>query len=312
MQKGLFAAASPITQFILTVLIMLVCAMLFTFIGMFVAIPLFDLSPNDLLTSFTVDAANINALRYLQIIQNISMFIIPALFAGYLFSGSAVRYFDLKYFSQGKLYLIILLIVLCAIPAVNLLASLNEMIVFPKSLTWLENQFKTSEEAAKRITEMFLNVDNIGGVLLNIFMVALLPAIGEELIFRGVFQKILIKWTGSVHAGIIIAGFLFSFMHMQFYGFFPRWLLGAIFGYMMIWSGSIWLPIAAHFVNNALATITTYLINKGHIPEEISTYGSTWSMLPVTILTAAACVFLLWKMRRIGDRRLTADAVINE
>lgn len=300
MRRGLLAESPPFTQLIITVFTMLVCFMLVMFVGVALALPIFGISFSELTMAMTgVDAMRyINVIRYIQCLQGISLFILPALFLGHLFSGSAVGYFGFKNFPQAKSYGLVLLVMITAIPAINLLASLNEMIVFPESLSWLEAKFRSSENAAKHITELFLSVDNLGGLLFNIFMIALLPALGEELLFRGVLQKILVRWSGNVHAGIIVSAFLFSLMHMQFYGLFPRWILGIMFGYMMIWSGSIWLPIVAHFFNNAMATIVSYFINKNSIPEEVATYGASWGALPITLLLTLACVCFFWLIRK--------------
>ena len=106
-------------------------------------------------------------------------------------------------------------------------------------------------------------------------MIAIIPAIGEELLFRGVIQRIFTRWTRSNHWGIWIAAILFSALHMQFYGFVPRMLLGVLFGYLLVWSGSMWLPIIAHFLNNALAVIAMYMIDKELISPKVEEFGST-------------------------------------
>ncbi len=312
MQKGLFAAYPPFTQLILVALTMLVCAMFFMFIGILLAPLFFNISLTGVLNSDTL-SQNIDLLRYLQTIQNFSLFIIPAFFVGYLFSGNAVSYFEFRHSVTGKWFVLALLVIITAIPCINLLASLNEKIVFPESLSWLESKFRTSEDAARDMIESFLKVDYIGGLLFNIFMIAILPAIGEELIFRGVVQKIFIRWTNNIHAGIIITGLLFSMMHMQFYGFFPRWLLGIMLGYMLVWSGSIWVPIFVHFIYNAFAVTASYLIQKGYMTEDVAEYGSAWEAIPVTVVTTAICAWFVWKMYQTSQRmKKTYDNPIEE
>jgi membrane protease YdiL (CAAX protease family) len=111
-------------------------------------------------------------------------------------------------------------------------------------------------------------------LLLNLFVVAILPAIGEELIFRGAFQKLFSQLFKNKHIGIWLAAALFSAIHLQFYGFIPRMLLGAIFGYLLYWSGSLWVPIWAHFVNNAMGVTLSYLSQKGIVSEDIENIGT--------------------------------------
>jgi len=112
-------------------------------------------------------------------------------------------------------------------------------------------------------------MDSFGSFLLNMLMVAVIPAVGEELLFRGVIQKLLQKLVNNAHLAIIITAILFSAMHFQFYGFLPRWIMGIILGYLFYWSGNIWYPIIAHFLNNGFQVLMVYL---GNMPlEEVAT-----------------------------------------
>ena len=313
MPKGLFADASPFVQLIMLAFIMLACFLFFMVIGVLLAPFILGVSLTELLGFSNGDdpVQNLNLMRYLQVLQGIGLFIIPAFLAAYLFSRKPIHYLNLRRNPNGEAlnevkpktrssnwFLLTLLLMFFAMPFINLLVALNEMIVFPEILSGLEQWLRDFEEIARQTVELFLKVDTAGGLFFNIFMIAVLPALGEELIFRGLLQKNLVRWTGSVHAGVIISGFLFSMMHMQFYGFFPRWLLGIMFGYMLVWSGTMWLPIFAHFVNNAVAVFLYYLIHKGVISESIEEFGSTGSDIPVTILTTIICVWIFWTMYR--------------
>ncbi len=298
MRRGLFGEAPPFTQLILVLFTMVACAMFFMFIGILLAPPILGIPLPQIMNMMGNGEAihHLNLLRYMQTLQNISLFIIPALFVGYLFSGNVITYFGFRNVVSGKWFVAVFLAIVTVVPFINLLTSLNEMVIFPESLSWLEHKLRTMEDNAAELTKLFMTMDHVGWLFFNILMIAVLPAVGEELIFRGIAQKIFVRWTGNVHAGIIITAFLFSFIHLQFYGFFPRWLLGIIFGYMLVWSGSIWLPIFAHFLNNAMAVVVTYLTQKGYISEELGEYGSAWSAIPVTIVMTAACIWILWKM----------------
>jgi len=336
MPKGLFAGASPFTQFIMLAFTMIACFLLFMFMGILLVPLILGLPLTELMNLLNggISDQNLNLLRYIQILQGIGLFIIPAFIAACLFSEKPIQYLclgrylisdirypisDIRYpisetpkpetpkpetrnpkpeTRNSKWFVATLFLMLAAMPCINLMAALNEMISFPKSLWGVEQWLKAFEEAARQTTESFLKVDSVGGMFFNIFMIAILPALGEELIFRGVLQRIFVRWTGNVHVGIIITGFLFSLMHMQFYGFFPRWLLGVMFGYLLVWSGTMWLPIFAHFINNAVAVILSYLIHKGVISESIEEFGSAGADVPVTILAAAICACLLWLMYR--------------
>jgi len=298
MLKGLFESSSPFTQLIILGFCMVTSFLLTICIGVIFAPLILGIPITEFLNSFSNSGMeqNLNQMRYMQTLYSFSTFIIPAFLAAYLFSRTVTGYFGLERITPVNWYVAVLFLMLASIPFINLLASLNEMIVFPKSLSGLEQRLKDFEEGAQQATKLFLNVDSAGGIFFNIFMIALLPAVGEELIFRGALQKIFTRWTGNIHTAIVICGFLFSLMHFQFYGFFPRWLLGVMFGYLMVWSGTIWLPIFAHFVNNAVAVFFSCMIHKGIISEKVEYIGASFGDIPVTIVTTTVAAWLLWKI----------------
>ena len=317
MMKGLFADSSPFTQLIMLAFCMVTGFLLFTLTGILLAPLVLGISFAEMMDVFSSGAAvhHLNLMRYLQVLQGIGLFIVPAFFAAYLFTGTkepstnatANDYLGLKQTAPSIKYGLVLLLMLAALPCINFLAALNEMIVFPESLSALEQKLKTLAEDLGQLTKMFLTVEHPGGMFFNIFMMAILPALGEELIFRGLLQKIFTRWTGNIHVGIIISGFLFSLMHRHFYQFFPIWLLGIMFGYLLVWSGTLWLPILAHFVNNAVAVSVSYMIHKGMISDKIEEFGAAWHDVPVTVVAAAVCAFLLWKMYKNRINKLKIE-----
>jgi len=235
----------------------------------------------------------IASLKVLQICQAIGLFIFPGFILAKYFSTKPLNYLGFNKISVNLGFLTVLTI-LFAFPAINLLASLNEQINLPEWMT-------SMEEKAQLLTKAFMQVDNFGDVIVNIFMIAILPAIGEELIFRGILQKLFIELTGKVVWGIIISAALFSAMHLQFEGFIPRFALGVLLGYLFVWSGSIWLPIVAHFVNNSIAIIGYTLIDKGSLPAEAENVGGLSVMWPVGVISIIAVLALLWKIKGEGS-----------
>jgi membrane protease YdiL (CAAX protease family) len=164
---------------------------------------------------------------------------------------------------------------------------------FPEWLSGVEKWMQNAEENAAELTEAFLKVETTGGLIFNLFMIAFLPAIGEELLFRGVIQRIFTRMTKNYHWGIWIAAFLFSALHIQFYGFVPRLLLGVLFGYLLIWSGSMWLPIVAHFVNNGFAVIAMYLVDKNIVNPKVENIGSSSDEFVAIGLSLVVVVLLM-------------------
>ena len=163
------------------------------------------------------------------------------------------------------------------IPGINLLTSLNQQLVFPKVFEGVEAWMKLSEEKMAKLTEQLLNVHTFIALIFNVLLIAMIPALGEELFFRGAVQGIF-RQKMDVKVAIWITAILFSAIHMQFYGFIPRMLLGAFFGYLLFWSENIWLPIVAHFANNAFAIIFYYFKNNGYTVPDIDTIGTGSSL----------------------------------
>jgi hypothetical protein len=219
------------------------------------------------------DSSDIDSLKVLQLLQSIGMFVIPPLLLAYFCSEKPFKYLGLDKKTNAIDIVYVTVFMLLIIPFVNLVGDLNQQLVLPKALEGIENWMKASEEEAMILTEQLLSVSTLQGLLFNIFLIALLPALGEEFIFRGAMQRILQNWKGAVFA-IWITAFIFSAIHMQFYGFVPRLLLGAFFGYLMLWSGNLWLPVLAHFINNAIAVVYYYCRFNGYQFPDIDAVGT--------------------------------------
>jgi hypothetical protein len=133
-------------------------------------------------------------------------------------------------------------------------------------------------------------------------MIGIIPAVGEELLFRGIIQRVLIQWTRNKHLGVWIAAILFSALHFQFYGFVPRALLGVMFGYMLIISGNLWLPVIAHFINNTVAVIAYYMYDIGTIEVDPDTLGtnSAYGIAGIISLLAVITLFILLKRNEVN------------
>ena len=299
--------AHPFSKVIFSLFIIFVSFIIFIIIGFLVAIPIFNinlLDIPDLLENLT-NPDNLNFLKYLQTIQAIGLFIIPAFIIAYLFDKTSFTYLTFDKSINIKSLFLVLIIMLSALPAINFFAKLNSEMQFPDFLKGLETWMKEKETSAQLITEMFLKMDSTQSLFFNIFMIGILPAIGEELIFRGIFQRIFAEWTKNIHLGILIAAILFSGMHMQFYGFVPRLLLGLLFGYLFYWSGSIWVPIAGHFVNNTAAVVLYYFYAE-EMSEKIDSFGiskDTYIFLIISILIVS---YMLW-MFYMKHKKITGE-----
>ena len=209
----------------------------------------------------------LSVLRTVQVLQSLLVFILPAIVAVWCWSPSPLKELRCVPPASPHVYWLVPLLMLCAVPGINMLADWNGRVELPSFLADLEETLKQKEEEAAMLTERLLHADHIGGLLANIVLIALLPAVGEELCFRGVMLNLCLNGGGlscattkkRMHLSVWVTAALFSFIHFQFYGFVPRMLLGALFGYLVLWSGSLWTSVIAHFVNNAVATVAYYI-----------------------------------------------------
>lgn len=246
------------------------------------------------------------SLKWLQFIQTTATFLIPPILCAWLWDEEhkPFRWLRMDVPVQWQNILLAVVIMVCAVPGINLLADLNSRVELPKSLEFIEQILKSQEEATAALTERFLQADTIGGLLVNIGLMALLPALSEELSFRGTLQQIIYKdqsgkvQSTKVHLAIWITAFIFSAIHMQFYGFVPRMLLGAMFGYVFVWSGSLWVPITMHFVNNGLAVLVYYLMGQSENTKNIADTlgaGDTWYLGVVSILITSLGLLIFYR-----------------
>ena len=247
-------------------------------------------------------------LKYLQILQSVGLFIIPPLMAAYFFDKNAFAYLKLDKRSVGKVFLLTFLVMFFSLPLINWLVSLNGMMHLPSWLNGMERWMKAAEDQAAGLTETFLRADTFGVFLINFLMIAIIPAVGEEFLFRGVLQRIFSEWFGNIHVAIFLSAFLFAAIHMQFYGIIPRMMLGILFGYLFYWSGSLWVPVFAHFINNAAAVIASYLIQRGILSSGYENFGETDSIFLIagSIIFTAGILYLISR-RFINKTNQPAD-----
>lgn len=289
------------------------CMLMSLFVGYTWVSALYDinfLANPDSINDYS-DPNNIAALKMLQLVSSLAMFIVSPLFFSLFISRKPFRFLRLKVSTPPYLLLVTLFIMVLALPVINAMAELNRAMEFPEALAWLEAWMLSAEEKAADLTEVFLAMNSTSDLLFNLFMVGVIPAVGEELVFRGIIQRLLSRMTGNVHWGIWIAAILFSAMHGQFYGFFPRMLLGALFGYLFVWSGSLWLPILAHFINNGLAVVLSYAIQVGMVEDQVENLGAAegdWIIALASLVLTCLGLWVLYRRRVKGFAALHAGS----
>ena len=241
------------------------------------------------------------SLKWFQFVQTLATFLLPPILCAWMWDERHRPFTWLKMDRKpdGRLIILAVGIMVCAVPAINLLADLNSRLRLPDSMAALEQRLRAMEDAAAVLTEQFLKADNIGMLLVNIGLMALLPALAEELSFRGTLQQLLTDGKESkarVHVAIWVTAVIFSAIHMQFFGFVPRMLMGAMFGYVFVWSGSLWIPMVMHFTNNGLAVIAYYALDgvgEGKNYADTFGAGTTWyiGVLSLVITSLGLLIF---------------------
>ena len=234
---------------------------------------------------------DINTLKWIQLLQTISLFLLPSLILAYLCAKVPWNWLQLDNKVNWKVLLWAIGIMLVALPAINLMSHWNQQMVLPTWLSGVEEWMKAKEAEAEWLTKQFMSVTTISGLLVNLLLMAVLPALSEEITFRGVLQRLLNFQlsTFNSHLAIWLTAIIFSAIHMQFYGFVPRMLMGALFGYMLVWTGSLWVPMLMHFVNNGMAVLLYFMANRAHWDidkvDAIGTGNTLWLGIVSLVLT---------------------------
>ena len=306
MLKGRFSQLSTFNQILLSLSLVVASTFILLFVGSLLCYLLFGVNIMTDASALDINAANLNisALKFYQAIYSIGMFIIPPFIIAYFLSSNVRSYLQINQSARFSTFVQSFFIVLVSLPLINMMGELNSQIHFPNFLKDVETWMKSSEEHAALVTQKFLKMDNIGDLLINLILVAVIPALGEELLFRGVLQKQLSKWTGNIHWGIFISAALFSALHMQFFGFFPRLFLGMLFGYLLVWTGSLWVPVFAHLVNNGIAVSASYFMGKGQLPENADSIGSSNMMWELSIVSLVLFSILSYQLFRTRKRQV--------
>ncbi len=249
----------------------------------------------------------ITYIRGLQVFQFIGLFMIPAFLGAWLFSTDSKKYLGFKKPSNTFYFLAAVAVMVLALPLVNWLGELNRNIQFPAGI---EKWMKKSEEEAARTVQALLSRHTVKDLIINIVCIAGLAAVGEELLFRGIAQRLFIKIFKSPWVGIIIAAFLFSAMHLQFYGFLPRFVLGILLGVIYWYSGSLWTAIVAHFIYDA-ALITLVYFNPSMINEETPVKMNNIALMAaISFIIVALIVGWMKKRSAITYEEVYADDAI--
>jgi membrane protease YdiL (CAAX protease family) len=224
------------------------------------------------------DPTLLGAKKLAQAFSTIFIFGLPAFFyARQTFRHQPLRELGFRPSSNTVFYALGIILLVVAFPLEGWLGVLNKQFPLPNSLVNLEKE-------NDRQVIAFLEVHSSVDIIINLFVVAFLPAVFEELCFRGALQRILIQVFKNPWVGIVVAAALFSAFHMQFQGFLPRMMLGILLGAAYWYSNSLWTAIFAHFFFNGIQVLAASyypkLMNENQSPS-VPVYAGLISLVAV-------------------------------
>jgi uncharacterized protein len=242
-------------------------------IGFFLSLPFYPGTMQTLIESFTNPVNDPNLKIPMYIMQGFATLVGLILAPAWLltkYQTSLAGFFRAHQFEWIPVLVTVFVVVIFM--AVNsVFVEWNANFHFPEFARGFEEWARQREDAAAELTEYLTRFNSVGELIIALVVIAVLPAIGEEIVFRGLIQNELYRGTKNIHLSIWIAAMLFSAIHFQFFGFVPRLLLGALFGYLYYWSGNLTLAIIAHFVNNGVSVLAMYFYQQGAFEFDLET-----------------------------------------
>ena len=301
------AKRSPVYEIVLLVI--------FTFIGLFIGyfagvllvmIYLgFDINAlQTILANPTGNPSSWNVIMALQAIPSLGAFIIAPLIFIKVIARERIDSLNTNKHIWLIPAILCVVLIIAFMPFNALFIEWNNKMDLPDWLGGLERWMQEKEGTLKELTDYLTSFSTIPQLLIGFLVIAFIPAIGEELLFRGLIQPRVFRLTKNVHAAVWITGFIFSAIHLQFYGLLPRMLLGVVLGYLYIWSGNLWYPIIGHFTNNGFTLLMIFLYNNK--TTDIDIEASTSVSIGTALLSLVFCVAILFVLKQyyFKDRRL--------
>ena len=247
-------------------------------------------------------AAQGHYLRFNQTISMLGVWLVPALLFSYGHYRNVWRYNRADQPVSAVLLKWTCLLAVVLLPVVYFLAYLNQQIQLPDFLSGVEEWMRAKESKAEDLLMKLTDDTSVPVLCLNLLVLGVMPAVCEEFFFQGTLQPLLMRSMRNNHAAIWITAFIFSVIHFQFYGFIPRFLLGAYLGYLFVWSGSLWLPVLAHLLHNVCSVLLQFFANRQGIDTESPDVlaGHMATVLPIVVAASVLVgygIYQLWKNR---------------
>jgi len=247
------------------------------------------------------------AMMILQGTVHFFSYLLPSLLYWFYMEKKDLHDFNFRAKPAISTWFLACILVLIFIPVNSLFIDLNSKMTFPDSLLGLEKWMREKEDQNAMLTQFMTSYKQVGQLVIALIVVVLLPAVGEEVLFRGIIQRKLAQHWANVHVSIWVSAAIFSAIHFQFFGFLPRMILGALFGYLYYWSGRLSVAIAAHFINNGFVLVMMFLYNIKVLDINIEETKS----LPIVTIVASLVLTagILYEIRKNSNKQ---QALVSE
>jgi len=286
-----------IYRFSVAMAVFLINAMLFGLLANYLCELFYGVNINNVLNSTLTNTNSknqINALRFFQGFVSIGTFLISSFVITTILKQRPFEYLGLTQFPKGINLVLIPILLLAFIPLMSGLIEFNSNITFPASLQAAQDYFHNLELKSERVYKLMLGMNSTGDLFVNLLVMAIIPAIGEEIFCRGVLLNIVHDYTGKFLKSVVVVAVIFTLLHLQFFKIIPMLSIAILLGLWIQWTGGIWASILFHFLNNSLAILGTYYYNRGHINYFTNEQASNpiWLVILSFVVTTLLIIFL--------------------
>ena len=255
-------------------------------------------------------------LRIAMVLQDLLIFIIPAIVVALVSTRLPAQLLAVNCRVSWRALLLAIIGLVVSIPAMNFVITWNENIHLPTSLSNVESMLRELEANAQAVTDSLMSGASIPSVIVSVLIVGVLAGFSEELFFRGSFQQLLCATRLNYHAAVWIVAFIFSLVHFQFFGFVPRLILGAYFGYLLLWTRSLWIPICVHVFNNSVVVISTWLSvnnpsDSSLVVDTIGTNMSDGVNVVAVIVSVILTIMVLIAIKKLSTKSFKKTRLTN-
>lgn len=246
--------------------------------------------------------------KFLNTMASFLVFFIPSLILAWIMNKKPFNFLGLHTRLSSKQIVLVIMLAFAGLVLSGALGEVNQLIPLPSK--WMA-QAKELEQKYKEAMTSMVAMKNFSDYLISLLVLALAPALFEEILFRGGFQQIFVGWTKSPFAGILITSIVFSAIHFSYFGFLPRAALGMILGYVFYYSKNLWLNIIIHFIYNGLAVTQIYVITRQgkSIEKAMDENMPIW----LGVFAIMACYILLKQFKKASaEEQAIRATILNE